>query len=79
MLDSLQRVRLNLPVAARERLRCLAAAVREPVARYARESLGGAIDRAERVSFRRRLEDSRTPQRRARDRQIAAALERLRG
>ena len=79
MSSSLQRVNLNLPAAARERLRRLAEAAHEPEATYARELLVEAIDRAERARFRKRLEESRTPQRRARDHQIASAVERLRG
>jgi hypothetical protein len=38
-----------------------------------------AVERAEAAEFRRRLEASRSPERRARDREIAGALERLRG
>ena len=79
LMSSLQRVNLNLPAAARERLRRLAEAAHEPEATYARELLVEAIDRAERARFRKRLEDSRTPERRARDREIATAVERLRG
>jgi hypothetical protein len=79
MSSSLERVNLNLPAADRERLRRLAEAAAEPEARYARELLIEAIDRAERTRFRKRLEESRTPARRARDREIATAVERLRG
>jgi hypothetical protein len=75
----LQRLNLNLPAFARKRLRRLAEAAREPEAAYARELLVEAIDRAERNRFRKRLDASRTPERRARDIEIATALERLRG
>ena len=79
MPSALQRVNLNLPQAARVRLQRLAAAAHESEAAYARELLVEAIDRAERARFRKRLEASRTPERRARDLEIASALERLRG
>jgi hypothetical protein len=70
---------LNLPPEACDRLRSLAKAAKAPEAVYARTLLVEAIERAEREEFRRRLEASRTPERRARDRKIASALERLRG
>jgi len=79
MSDALERVNLNLPSDARERLRRLADAANEPEATYARELLVDAIARAERALFRKRLEASRTPERRKRDQEIAAAIERLRG
>lgn len=79
MAGALERVNLNLPSDARERLRRLATAAREPEAAFARDLLIDAIARAERAYFRRRLEASRTPERRARDLEIAAALERLHG
>jgi len=79
MSRALERVNLNLPLEARERLRRLADAADEPEAVYARELLVDAITRAERALFRQRLEASRTPERRARDQQIATAVERLRG
>jgi hypothetical protein len=74
-----ERVNLNLPAPARERLRSLAKAAKKPEAVFARALLLKAIDREERALFRRRLEASRTPERRARDLEIAAALEQLRG
>lgn len=77
--DALERINLNLPPGARQQLRRLAQAAGEPEAVFARELLLDAIDRAERARFRRRLEASRTPERRARDLEIAAALERLHG
>lgn len=79
MSAALQRVNLNLPPETREQLRCLAKAAKTPEAVYARLLLVEAIARAERESFQRRIEASRTPQVRARDRKIASALERLRG
>ena len=79
MSATLERVNLNLPAGARRRLRGLAQAARQSEAAFARELLLEAIARAERASFRKRLEGSRTPERRARDLEIAAALERLHG
>jgi hypothetical protein len=79
MPAALERVNLNLPAEARERLKRLAAAAREPEATYARTLLVQAIERAENARFRKRLEVSRTPERRARDLEIAAGVERLRG
>jgi hypothetical protein len=79
MSDALERVNLNLPPEARDRLRSLAKAAQKPEAVYARALLVAAIGRADRAAFRQRLEASRTPERRARDREIAAALERLNG
>jgi len=76
---TLERVNLNLPPAARESLRRLARAAAEPEATLARKLLVEAIERAERARFRKRLEASRTPERRARDLEIASAMERLRG
>jgi hypothetical protein len=79
MSSALQRVNLNLPPEARHRLRSLAKAAKKPEAVYARSLLVDAIERAERAAFRQRLEASRTPERRARDRAIAESLERLHG
>jgi len=79
MSAALERVNLNLAPEHRARLRSLAKAARTPEAVYARTLLVEALGRAERAAFRRRLEASRTPERRARDRAIVAALERIRG
>jgi hypothetical protein len=76
---ALARVNLNLPPIARDRLRSLAKAAGQPEAVYARELLLAALARAEAAEFRRKLGASRSPERRARDREIAGALERLRG
>jgi len=73
------RVNLNLPADTRERLRSLAKAANKPEAVFARSLLVKAIERAERARFQQQLEASRTPERRARDLEIAAALEGLRG
>ena len=79
MASALQRINLNLPLGSRDQLRRLAESARETEAAYARELLVEALDRAERALFKKRLEASRTPERRARDLEIAAAVERLRG
>jgi hypothetical protein len=76
---ALQRVNLNLPSEARHRLKSLARAARRPEGVYARELFLAALEREEAAELRRRLEATRTPERRARDRAIAAGLERLRG
>jgi predicted DNA-binding protein len=78
-MSNIARVNLNLPVEARQRLRSLAKAANEPEAVFARSLLVKAIERAERAAFRQQLEASRTPERRARDLKIAAAVEGLRG
>lgn len=79
MSSRLERLNLNLPGDARVRLKRLAKSSGETEARYARELLVDAIERSEKASFKRRLEASRTPERRARDLEIAAAIERFRG
>jgi hypothetical protein len=79
MPSTLERVNLNLPADAREQLKRLAEAAHEPEAAYARTLLVDAIKRADRARFRKRLETSRTPERRTRDLEIAAAIERFRG
>ena len=76
---ALERVNLNLPSEARDKLRALAKTAGQPEGVYARELLLSALARAEAAEFRRQLEASRSPARRERDRQIAGALERLRG
>ncbi len=77
--SSLERVNLNLPPVARGKLRSLAKAAGQPEGVYARELLLSALACAEAAEFRRRLEASRSQARRDRDRQIATALEGLRG
>ncbi len=79
MPAALERVNLNLPSEERARLRSLAKAAKRPEGVLARELLVDAIARAERAAFRQRLETSRTPERCARDRAIAEAIERLHG
>jgi predicted DNA-binding protein len=76
---ALERVNLNLPSEARDRLRSLAKTSGQPEGVYARELLLAALARAEAAELRRRIEASRSPERRERDRQIALGLEKLRG
>ena len=76
---ALERVNLNLSPEVRARLRRLSKAAGRPESVFARELLVDAIERAEQARFKRRLEASRTPERRARDLEIAATLERLHG
>lgn len=78
MTAALERVNLNLPAEARTRLRRLAKVLRRTEGEVARDLMLGALERAERAEFQRRLAESRTPERRARDRAIAEALEGLR-
>ena len=79
MAAALERVNLNLPTDARERLQRLAKAMKRSEGEYARDLMLDALDRAERAELRRKVTASRTPERRARDREISRALERLRG
>jgi predicted DNA-binding protein len=77
-MSTSERFNLNLPADTRCRLRELAKAAKKPEAVYARSLLVKAIARAERAAFRQRLEASRTPERRARDLEIASAFAHLR-
>lgn len=77
--EALQRLNLNLPAETRERLRGLAKAARQPEAVVARELLVAAIERAEREAFRESVRKSRSDARKARDLEIASAMERARG
>ncbi len=77
--SALERVNLNLPAEARGKLRSLAKAAGQPEAVYARDLLVAALEDAETAELRRRIQAAMTPERRARERKIATALERLRG
>jgi plasmid stability protein len=77
--SSLERLNLNLPSEARRRLERLATTAEKSVSAYARQLLLKSIAREEERAFRRALAASRTPERRERDKQIAEAMERLRG
>ena len=76
---ALERVNVNLPSDARGRLKRLAKALKRTEGEVVRDLILSALNRAERSEFQRRVAASRTPERRARDREIAEALERLRG
>lgn len=73
----MERVNLNLPAEDRARLKRLAARVRRTEAELARELLLRALGQVEREEFARAVAAAQTPDRKARDRVIARALERL--
>jgi len=73
-----ERVNLNLPAEARARLRRLAKASKKSEAAYVRDLVLDAVAREERAELQRRLE-ARSPKARARELEIASALERWRG
>ena len=75
----MERLNMNLPAEARASLVRLAKVAKKREAEYARELLLGAIGRAEREQMARECLATYTPARRARERKIAAAMERLRG
>ena len=76
--SALQRVNMNIAAPSRNTLRALAKAAGKPEAVYARELFLAALAHAEAEALRRQIEASRSPARRARDREIAEAVERLR-
>ncbi len=73
---ALARLNLNVPPEAREMLRSLAKARGQPDAVYARELLVDALKRAKAEEIRLWIK-SRSPELRARERQIVEALEPL--
>jgi hypothetical protein len=75
----LARINLNLPSEARARLRGLAKHLNVTEGEFARSLLLEALDRAERMAFRRKLQEAHTDDVRKREREIAGAMERLRG
>jgi len=78
-MSSMERVNLNLDASDRARLRRLARRAHVREAELVRALLLRAIDQAEREDFADRVNRAQTAERRARDRQIARALEKLRG
>jgi hypothetical protein len=78
-MSSMERVNLNLEAADRARLRRLARRAHVREAELVRALLLRAIEQAEREDFADRVNRAQTTERRARDRQIARALEKLRG
>ncbi len=75
----MERLNLNLPAEARERLRTLARGASRREAEYARELLLRAIEAEEREDFAREMDAATTPALRERLRTIAGAMEKLRG
>ncbi len=75
----MERVNLNLEAADRVRLRRLARRAHVREAELVRALLLRAIEQAERDDVVVRVNRAQTAARRARDRQIAHALEKLRG
>ena len=78
-MSSMERVNLNLEAADRARLRRLARRARVREAELVRALLLRAIEQAEREDVADRVNRAQTAERRARDRQIARGLEKLRG
>jgi predicted DNA-binding protein len=79
MMSLMERVNLNLPSEARERMRELASEAGCTEGEYARELLLRALSQAELERVAEQVRRSRTPARKARDRAIAQGLEKLRG
>lgn len=75
----MERLNLNLPADARQRLRVLAKAASRREAELARDLLVHAIEAAERESFAREMEAAMTPALRERLAAIASGMEKLRG
>jgi len=74
-----ERVNLNLPPEGRARLKRMARIAQRREAEYARNLLLAALESAEREHLAAAIRTSRTPARIARERQILAGLEKLRG
>ena len=80
MATSLSRVNLNLPEAARVRLKALARSANVSEGELARDLIVAAIDRAERISLRRLLREAyANGELGARDVKMALLVEDLRG
>jgi hypothetical protein len=75
----MERVNLNLDAADRARLRRLARRAHVREAELVRALLLRAIEQAEREDVAERVNRAQTTERRARDRQIVRAIEKLRG
>ena len=75
----MERLNLNLPEGARARLQRLAKKHKVREAEYARELILRAIEQEEQAAFLAAVVASRTPELRRRERQIAEAMEGLRG
>ncbi|WP_394833625.1 hypothetical protein LVJ94_44680 [Pendulispora rubella] len=75
----MERINLNIPSEARKRLARLAQQSNQREGEFLRELVLKALGDAERREFMERVAAARTPERRARDLEIADAMERLRG
>jgi len=75
----MERINLNIPSEARKRIARLAKKSNLREGEYLRELVLRALKEVERKEFIARVAVSRTPERRARDLEIADAIERLRG
>ena len=73
----MERVKVNLPTEDRARLKRLAARVHRTEAELARDLLLVGLREVEQDEFARAVAAAQTPQRKARDRVIARAMERL--
>lgn len=76
---ALERINLNVPPAARRRLKAIAKQLRKTESEVARDLLLEGIDRAERAAFYRQVADETTPALRERLLFVAEALEDLDG
>jgi hypothetical protein len=74
-----ERINLNIPKEDRARLKRLAVRAHRTEGELARELLLRALGEVEREEFARAIAAAQTPERRARDRVIARALEKLHG
>jgi hypothetical protein len=79
MSDVMQRINLNVPAVVRQQLREMAAQEGRTEAEIARVLLIGALERARRERFYRRVAERYTPELRARDLEVLRAFERLDG
>ncbi len=75
----MERINLNVPPAVRQQLREMAARAGRTEAEIARVLLVGALERARRDDFYRRVAERQTPELSARDLGILRAFERLDG
>ncbi|HWL89550.1 MAG TPA: hypothetical protein VNO21_27285 [Polyangiaceae bacterium] len=79
LMQAMERINLNIPAEARKRLARLAKQSRLREGEYLRELILKALADAERREFMERVAAARTPERRARERQIMDMMEELHG
>jgi len=75
----MQRITLNVPTDVRKQLQEMAARAGRTESEVARSLLVGALERARREDFYRRVAEAQTPELRARDLKILRAFESLGG